>query len=182
MGIKYSLYNAAASPLRSCFSPTPLFSSLFKIFVCNYFCFQILDFSKSISFFHVSVTEIYSCKISLPCCCRRLKSTVNLLQYGAGLHQGIVLIIKVAQAEWCNEILLDLLNHTREKGDLLCFNVTTALDCAHCDNLLVAVQDHEGETSQGSNSERTKGAALCGCALTIVEQFRLNQCSDKDVS
>lgn len=46
--------------------------SVLYLFVCNYFCFQILDFSKSISFFHVSVTEIYSCKISLPCCCRRL--------------------------------------------------------------------------------------------------------------
>lgn len=76
MGIKYSLYNAAASLFTSWFSATPLFGSLFKMFVCNYFCFQILDRSKSISFFHVLVTEIYSCKISLPCCCRSLSKAL----------------------------------------------------------------------------------------------------------
>lgn len=79
MGIKYSLYNAAASLFRSCFS-LPLFGSLFKMFVCNYFCFQILDLSKCISFFHVLVTEIYSCKISLPCCFGRL-SRALLIYY-----------------------------------------------------------------------------------------------------
>lgn len=76
MGIKYSLYNAAASLFTSWFSATPLFGSLFKMFVRNYFCFQILDHSKSISFFHVLVTEIYSCKISLPCCCRSLSKAL----------------------------------------------------------------------------------------------------------
>lgn len=76
MGIKYSLYNAAASLFRSWFSPTLSLSSLFKMFVCNYFCFQILDLSARVSFSHVLVTEIYSCKISLPCCFRRLSKAL----------------------------------------------------------------------------------------------------------
>lgn len=81
MRIRYSLYSAAASLFRSWFSPPPLFGSLFKMFVCNYFCFQILDLSKSISFFPVLVTEFYSCKISLLCCFRRLSNAL-LIYYG----------------------------------------------------------------------------------------------------
>ena len=62
-----------------------------------------------------------------------------------------MLIIEVVQAEECNEVLLDLLNHIGKKVDLLCFDATTILGHSHCNNLLVAVQDRAGETSQDSS-------------------------------
>ena len=65
-----------------------------------------------------------------------------------------MLIIEVVQAEECNEVLLHLLNRIGEKVDLFCFDATTVLDHSHCNNLLVGVQDDQGETSQDSNLQR----------------------------
>lgn len=49
MGIKYSLYNAAASLFRSWFSAIPLFGSLFKMFITT-FVFRYLTFLKVCAF------------------------------------------------------------------------------------------------------------------------------------
>lgn len=61
-----------------------------------------------------------------------------------------MLIFEVLKAEECNEVLLDILNCIGEK-DLFCFGAKTVIDHSHYNNLLVAVEEHEGETSQGSS-------------------------------